>query len=180
MSQGRLRSNTMRIKDPIQRFWSHVDKSADCWVWTGSKSDGYGKCRFQTKFQNTHRVSWKLANGEIPDGMCVLHKCDNPPCCNPDHLFLGTKLDNARDCIAKGRFPDVASHGAKTRLMPGDKHRLAKITMADARHIRELRAAGLKLSEIAAIHSISVPRISSICTGKSWLEEPAPNAAEPA
>jgi hypothetical protein len=70
-----------------------------CWFWNGTLSNGYGKMGRQL----AHRLSWEAFNGPIPDGLFVLHKCDTPPCVNPDHLFLGTHGDNVRDCLAKGR-----------------------------------------------------------------------------
>jgi len=92
-----------------ERFWSRVDKSDDCWEWTRGKfTSGYGSVYFKGKRVQTHRVSWVLTFGEIPEhdsyhGMCVLHKCDNPGCVNPDHLFLGTQQDNITDMIHKHR-----------------------------------------------------------------------------
>jgi hypothetical protein len=76
----------------------------DCMVWRGARNGcGYGAKRIGGKVRSTHRLAWEWANGTIPDGMCVLHRCDNPPCCNPSHLFLGTVADNNRDRKAKGR-----------------------------------------------------------------------------
>jgi len=96
-----------------QRFWNYVDKNGanGCWVWTASRHRfGYGllvKEQSTTKkrgrHRTAHRLSWELHNGAIPKGLSVLHHCDNPPCVNPAHLFLGTQADNNRDMFAKGR-----------------------------------------------------------------------------
>ena len=91
---------------PIEvRFWGRLNTMPNgCLEWTGSFGrKGYGKMLFNSKSTGTHRVAWELMNGPIPDGLCVLHTCDNPPCCNVDHLFLGTNADNAADRSAKGR-----------------------------------------------------------------------------
>lgn len=93
------------LSNDIARFWSRVAKSDGCWLWTGARfgPNGYGAVRFQKRNSSAHRVSWMIHFGPIPDGLFVCHKCDNPPCCNPAHLFLGTIGDNTRDMIAKGR-----------------------------------------------------------------------------
>jgi hypothetical protein len=87
-------------------LWRKVDKSNlnGCWIYTGHKDkDGYGRCNYNRKFDKAHRVAWIVTHGEIPKGISVCHKCDNPPCCNPDHLFLGTTKQNIWDCCIKER-----------------------------------------------------------------------------
>lgn len=89
-----------------RRFWSRASKPSlnACWEWQGGKtSDGYGASAIRNKSALAHRVAWELANGPIPAGMEVCHRCDNPPCVNPAHLFLGSHADNIRDMFAKGR-----------------------------------------------------------------------------
>ena len=88
-----------------ERFWVKVDKSGDCWEWIAFRlKSGYGRFWYKGAPHQAHRVSWMLHNlSEIPKGQCVLHRCDNPPCVNPDHLFLGTDADNVRDRDQKGR-----------------------------------------------------------------------------
>lgn len=83
---------------------SHISKTDGCWKWLASKDrDGYGNFKIDGKVFRAHRISFELFNGEIPPGKLVCHTCDTPNCVNPDHLFLGTDLDNSNDKIAKGR-----------------------------------------------------------------------------
>lgn len=94
------------VKRQIVKFWTYVKKTDSCWLWTRYRqSHGYGAMYFNSTRQLTHRISWQLANGAIPPGMNVLHRCDVGACVNPDHLFLGTQPDNVRDMIDKGRHP---------------------------------------------------------------------------
>jgi HNH endonuclease len=88
------------------RFWEKVDRSGDCWVWTaGTAHFGYGQFHLDGKPEKAHRISWILTYGPIPEGLLVCHHCDNPPCVNPRHLFVGSHRDNALDKVAKGRDP---------------------------------------------------------------------------
>lgn len=88
-------------------FWSHVDIQGanECWPWKNVRTrQGYGTKKVSGKWVYSHRMAYEYAFGPIPDGLLVCHKCDNPPCCNPNHLFLGTGRDNVRDAISKGRW----------------------------------------------------------------------------
>ena len=88
----------------LERYWNKVGKTEDCWLWTANKfKGGYGQYQFLGKPNGAHRISWIIHYGEIPKGMHVLHRCDNPPCVNPNHLFLGTHTDNMKDKAEKGR-----------------------------------------------------------------------------
>jgi hypothetical protein len=97
-----------RASRPLaERFWEKVDRSVldGCWPFLGARDpDGYGRVMVgRDRRDKANRVAYMLTSGPIPDGLQVLHRCDNPPCCNPAHLFAGTPLDNMRDMIAKGR-----------------------------------------------------------------------------
>ena len=90
----------------LRRFHSRVDikPGVECFIWNAARtSAGYGEMRFNGKQHYAHRLAWQHYRGPISPGLCVLHKCDNPPCVNPDHLFLGTKQDNVTDMMSKGR-----------------------------------------------------------------------------
>jgi hypothetical protein len=101
----------------------------------------------------THRVAWEEANGPIPDGKCVLHSCDNPPCCNPEHLFLGSDIDNVVDRDAKGRTARAEKNGS------------AKLTRE---RVEAIRADGRLHREIAADYGVDRSTVSQIKRGKIW------------
>lgn len=106
-------------KKVIERFWKKVDKSGDCWEWTGSKKHtGYGTFGYNKKSYVASRFVMKIIGKEIPEGMIVCHKCDNPPCVNPDHLFIGTHKDNMKDCMEKGRWRQL-SHPSISAYVQG-------------------------------------------------------------
>lgn len=107
----------------VTRFWRRVDKSGDCWLWTGGiAANGYGKLSREYKKLYAHRVAHELINGPIPDWMHVCHRCDNPKCVNPTHLFLGTRSDNMQDCLKKGRMTNnkPKTHCKRGHVLAGE------------------------------------------------------------
>jgi len=149
---------------PEVRFWRHVRKGDGCWEWTSSFFDkGYGQFKAVTGRPpvRAHRFSWELHNGPIPDGLKVLHRCDNPPCVRPEHLFIGTEGDNTADMIAKGRqgaHVGSASHAFKTSRR--------KLTDEDIAAIR-LRQ-GETARAIARDYGVSHTTIVRLLNGTSW------------
>lgn len=153
-------------------FWNQfAGKGEDeCWETTASKTkNGYGRIWVYPKLVYAHRVAWELVNGTIPKGMFVCHKCDNPPCCNPNHLFLGTHIDNMRDSQNKGRN----NHGP---VMYGERHPLSKLTQKD---VDEIRASYIKkprvrnpfgITSLAKKYCVAKSLIHRIVVGKSWPE----------
>lgn len=152
-----------------QRFWAKVDKLGPilvrklgrCWVWTAATdSSGYGHLRSSGHGQlvATHRLSWHFAYGEIPIGFCVLHKCDNPSCVRPSHLFLGTQKDNAKDREQKGRT---------NRHHPSPS---AKTTEACVREIRSIYASG-RVTQQSLCDQFNLGRtaVSDIVKRKTWM-----------
>lgn len=150
----------MKLSDKnIQNFWNKVcvEDANECWLWTGTTDGKYGVFNVNYKMEKAHRVSWVIHFGEIPKGLLVLHKCDNPPCVNPHHLFLGTLSDNTRDSIDKGRF------GHCYRSIP------TKLTKLQVKDIRQLHtSSSLTQSEIADRYNVSQSYISKIIRREKW------------
>lgn len=145
-----------------ERFWSKVDVLADteCWCWMGNADrKGYGRFLLGRDKVLAHRASWILHHHEDPGEMCVLHKCDTPPCVNPAHLFLGTKHDNNTDMRQKGR----------ARGAPGERSGQAKLTEALVAQIRASYAAGgTSCVKLAKAFGISDSSAWNIVARKSW------------
>jgi hypothetical protein len=149
-------------KSAWQRFNERVDKTpgygpkGDCWLWTGTIDEsGYGRFRPKGKIVGVHRYSYAHFKGPIPEGLWVLHECDNRPCCNPDHLWLGTCADNTKDMISKGR----------SRNPVGEKNGAAKLTEQD---VRNILASDLCRATLAKNYNVSNSTIYLIKVRKTW------------
>lgn len=153
-------------KIQIDAFWSKVeitDNVKDCWNWTGAKKPtGYGNVRIDKVYKLAHRVAFELAHEEIPSGFIVCHICDNPSCCNPSHLMLGTVKSNAADMLIKNRQKKTDP------LNRGERNINSKLTDDMVREIKVLLSNGESQYEIAKKYGVSQPAIGSIKLGKTW------------
>ncbi len=172
--QGKYCSNACsrahcRVRPVAERFWEKVDKSGECWLWTGAIfGPGYGAFSpVRTQQVCAHRVAWELTNGPIPEGKNVCHRCDVRLCVNPAHLFIGTQAENLADMRAKGRQAAPEAHGR-----PGEAHHNAKLTNQAVRDIRSRYAAGgVSQKDLAAEYSVSqglIGLIGLIVTHRAW------------
>ena len=138
----------------IAAFWSRVSVSTpfQCWPWNGPKNDaGYGR------FKDTmaHRVAFALIHGPIPDGLIVRHRCDNKPCCNPQHLLVGTNQDNSNDAVERGQ------------IARGERHGRTRLTAENVTYIRQ-NPQSLKITALAARFGVCKATVSYIRSGRSW------------
>ncbi|MFA6358933.1 MAG: HNH endonuclease signature motif containing protein [Candidatus Omnitrophota bacterium] len=158
------------MKTVIQRFWFHVDKNGpiitqelgNCWVWIGCKHECYGQFRINNERIQAHRMSWILDGFELPDGALVCHKCDNPPCVRPSHLFLGTELINTLDKINKGRYYNGNHNG---------EHGSNKLTEIQVLEIRKLISGAVPAKnciELGKIYGVTSNTIQKIKDRITW------------
>jgi len=141
-----------------KNFEKHVIRKEGCWGWNGKDSKGYPRmtCRKALGANLGHRASWIIHKGPIPDDLCVLHKCDNKICSNPDHLFLGTNMDNVNDMLSKKRNPI------------GTKVGTSKLTHENVVEIKKSLFNGVKASELARKFKVSANLIGHIKNNKTW------------
>ncbi len=156
-------TSTLRLSEKdISRFWSKVRKGTveECWDWMASTNEGYGQFHVRSKGRNNrllaHRVSFALHNGPITSDVYILHKCDNPKCCNPDHLFPGTAKDNALDAKSKKRHCHGVKHGC---------HRL---TEDQVREMRALHGLGITQVELAKRFGVRQGHVTKVVRCRSW------------
>lgn len=184
-SLTRRHRSLIQGKTPEEKLWYGVSKlsgqgrDGDCWEWQYSKrgsgdrvGGGYGYFTLRGTKYSTHRFAYELTKGEIPEGLKILHSCDNPPCCNPQHLSLGTDQDNVLDMFAKGRGGIGESHWTKHKpecLARGEKQHSAKMTPEKVRAMRQRWDAGGATSrELAKEFGIKQSSAHKICARKSW------------
>jgi HNH endonuclease len=150
---------------PEERFWAKVDKRGpdDCWEWTGAKSGvGYGSVRWRGRRENAHRVAYQLVVGQIPEGMHGLHHCDNPPCVNPAHIYVGNQSDNAQDRSKRKRN---GSH-----MGAGELNGSAKFTRSQVEDMRNRAVTGPRGTKAALVREYGVSRtqLGRILSGTCW------------
>lgn len=151
---------------PVTRFLALVDQASitrdGCWIWNGGqKGNGYGTFALNGHTHPAHRAAFMLFNTESPNGFDVCHRCDNRACVNPDHLFLGTRLDNMRDCKRKGRI----ARGRRLGDRRGENCNSAKLTWAD---IDVIRASNAPSKEVAAQFGVTNDNINRIRRHDTW------------
>jgi hypothetical protein len=163
------------ISDSIYyRFWSRVILLANvdkCWEWSGAKwGKGYGCFRIKKLIYNAHRLAFFIQNKKDPLELQVCHKCDNPSCCNPNHLFLGTNKDNYEDCLKKGRYkPPPLPSTIKRNLAIGDRNKSTKLTKDQVIAIREAYSnGGRRQSELAKEYGLNQSSIRDIIIRHTW------------
>lgn len=146
-----------RLERAEARFRARVRVGDGCWIWTGRITDGYGYVWWEGKHARAHRVAWLLEHGEPPDDRFVLHRCDEPSCVRPSHLYLGTHEENMRDMRERDR-PCF-----------GERHPSAKLTDAQVIEIRTRHARGdVSCAMLAEDFPVSATMIKRIVRGDAW------------
>lgn len=155
-------------REPLEtRLWAKIDKTTDpdgCWPWTGYVNDnGYGIIATgNNRVEGTHRVAFRLQGGSLELGQCVLHQCDNPPCCRYEHLFTGTQKDNIEDMMQKGRHVALRGEDSARSLL----------TETQVLAIRTARTAGTSVKELVAEYEVAQGTIYQIISRKTWKHLP--------
>lgn len=164
----------MRTVPIEKRFWKYIKKTEYCWEWIGSKDrKGYGKLwesQFETrKIKAAHRLSYELHKGSINDHLCVCHKCNNPACVNPDHLYLGTQAENMKDAVDQGRTKKSQQWIDNQK---GSNNPASKVTENQVREIRKIMSTqnyrGLQ-AELCRKYGVNKTTIRYIVCRKTWI-----------
>lgn len=152
-------------KKVIEHFWSKVDKTGDCWLWTrGTSGFGYGNFHFWKSNMRAHRFSYQLHNGKITEHECVCHSCDNPRCVNPNHLWIGTRAENNADKKAKGRAVNPIQ-------LSGEGNSNVELTTPEVVAARVMVRCGMPQARVANFLGVSVATICMIVKGERRSDE---------
>lgn len=158
-----------------------IDILGPCWEWQGFSSDkGYGLVIFRSQKMRVHRLVASQYIGELTPSVLVCHSCDNPPCCNPSHLFIGTAKDNYWDAISKGRISESwiehvqtsHSHSMASRARQCENHKHSKLTVEIVTALRREASRGVRRSELVEMFGISRTAISRVINGRTWKHIP--------
>jgi hypothetical protein len=149
----------------LERLFNKVKENNGCWEFLGASRQGYGSLKVSGKVIDTHRLSWIMHNGPIPSGMYVCHKCDNPKCVNPEHLFLGTHSDNMKDAYKKGR---VSVEGVKFTI--GHKPVNRRLNDDQVREVKDaiIKRGSETLKQISSRLNIPYDTIRDISCGRAY------------
>ncbi len=158
LSSDELKLIARKNRSPIERFLERiVIADSGCWEWQGSRDrQGYGHISTASKKMRVHRFSYQHYRKPIPDGLCVLHHCDNPPCCNPLHLYVGTPADNVRDKVSRGRHSF------------GEDCNTAKLTEGQVREIRRAHANGQTMRGLGRAYGVAESTVRDVVHQQSW------------
>lgn len=153
-----------------QRFWARVTKTDSCWNFAVTKGLKYGQIWFDGRFVLAHRLSYELYVGPIQEGLLVCHRCDNPTCVRPNHLFLGTYQDNRDDCMRKDRYARGTGMHARRNTARGERAGNSKLTAEQVARARDLISNGDSNKDVARALGVHRSTIERIANGSTWRE----------
>lgn len=160
---------SLTFEQQIELFWSKVAITSDdkCWLWLASKNNkGYGQKMLNGQITLAHRIAWTLPNYIIPDGLFVLHSCDNPSCVNPKHLFIGTNQENMDDMVKKGRY--IVRDRTNSKGEKNSKHKLTALQVLEIRRCYE--ANEMNTPQLAVKYGVNKSSIARVINKKAWKD----------